>query len=169
MDELKLKALGLFKAGYTAKEISRELSIPYPKVLKWKPEAAAIQSKQDLETVLDVDKVMLHELAEGVKEKLEDIAEGSGEIVTGTLAKIDQLAELQVDLQESGINVLKKINTMIDSCKEAGDVLLLVDAIAKLQTSFFAKGANVNVLNVPGSGAPSDTNVSAFKSLMRSA
>lgn len=168
-DELKLRGIGLLKAGYSAKEVSRELQVPYPKVLKWKPEADNLTTKQDLETVLDVDKAVLHELAQNVRDKMDELVPEGGELVTATLSKVDKLSDLQVDLQSSGIKLIEKINTLVDSCKHAEEVLQLVEAVAKLQTAFFSKGANVNVLNMPGNGQPSDNGISAFKSLQRPA
>ena len=170
-EEEKLKALGLFKAGYNAKEISRELGVPYPKVRDWKVDAEKISSQADLEAILDVDTVVLHELADTVRDKFEELAEGSGEIVTQVIEKVDNLQALQVDLQNSGVLLVERVNDLICECKNPNDLLTLVEAIARLQTAFFAKGANVNVLNVPGSpdGPRSDSGISAYKSMMRSA
>jgi len=95
-DNDKLKAIGLFKAGFNAKQIARELGIAYPKVCKWKPEAEQIETKEDLATVLNTDQVILHEIAEGVKDKLEDLVEDGGELVTGVLEKVDKLHVMQL-------------------------------------------------------------------------
>lgn len=169
--EHKLKAIGLLKVGYNAKEVARELGIPYPNVLKWKPEADAIETKEELAAVLDTDKVVLHELAERVADEFEEIAEGSGELVAEVVDKIDQLGLLQTDLQGSGRKLIAEINRRIEDCQSADDILAFVEAIAKLQNAFFAKGANVNVLNVPGqaNGPASDSNISKYQSLMRPA
>ncbi len=165
-DDLKLQAIGLLAEGNSAKDVARQLSIPYPKVLKWKPEAEGVKTKADLETIMDVDKVILHELAESTKDKLNEIVEDGGEIVEEVLAKLDSVVVLQTNLQLSASAVLVKINELIDSCRNPDDVLLLVEAISKLQVAFFAKGANVNVLNMPGS-QQSESQINAFKSLQR--
>ena len=167
-DVLKLKAIGLFKAGHTAKNIARELGVSYPKVCKWKPEAEALETKQDLETVLDADKAILHEVAEGVRDKLDELVDDGGALVGELEEKLDKLQILQVDLQDSGILALEKINRMIGGCNTVIELNSLVDSITKLQNAFFVKGANVNVLNQMG-GAPSGDNISLFKSLQRSA
>ena len=168
-EEDKLKALGLIKAGYSLKDVSRELNIPYTLVRKWKPEVEALETKSDLIDILDTDKVILHEIAEGVKDKLGDLVEDGGELVDGVLEAVDKLGLLQTGLQVSATSALTKIDIMIATCKTTDDLGKLVDAITKLQTAFFAKGANVNVLNAFGGGQPSDTGISAFKSLQRSA
>lgn len=165
-DDKKLEALGLLAEGNSAKEVSRQLSIPYPNVLKWKPEAESIQTKEDLEIVLDLDKVVLHDLAETTRDKLDSLVEEGGDVVTGVLKRLDKLGTLQIDLQESAITILKKVNTLIDDCKTSSDIVELVEAISRLQTAFFAKGANVNVLNMPGHQA-SDTKINKYKSLQR--
>lgn len=165
-DDLKLQALGLLQQGNSAKDVARQLSIPYPTVLKWKPEAESIKYKVDLETVLDVDKVILHELAESTKDKLNELVEEGSELVEQVLTKIDNIGILQTNLQLSGTAVLIKINDLIEKCNNADDILILVEAISKLQTAFFSKGANVNVLNMPGS-QQSESQINAFKSLQR--
>ena len=168
-EEQKLNAMGLLKAGKSGKEVSRELQVPYPKVLEWKRETDLLDDKHDLEDVLDADKAILHELAEGVRHKLEELVPEGGDLVTATLERVDKLGELQVDLQGAGIKLIGKVNSLVSKCSNPEDILKLVDAVAKLQTAFFSKGANVNVLNMPGNGQPSDSNISAFKSLQRSA
>lgn len=165
-DEHKLKAIGLLSEGNNAKDVARQLSIPYPTVLKWKPEAESIKTKDDLETVLDVDKVILHELAESTRDKLNELTEDGGELVEQVLTKIDNIGILQTNLQLSGTAVLTKVNELIDACNNPDDILILVEAISKLQTAFFSKGANVNVLNMPGS-QQSESQINSFKSLQR--
>lgn len=165
-DEQKLKAIGLLSEGNNAKDVARQLNIPYPIVLKWKPEAKSIHTKEDLATVLDVDKVILHELAESTKDKLNELVEDGDELVEQVLVKIDSIGILQTNLQLSATAVLVKINEIIEACKSADDILILVEAISKLQIAFFSKGANVNVLNMPGS-QQSDTHLNSFKSMQR--
>jgi len=168
-DDEKLKAIGLFKAGFNSKEISRELKVPYTTVRKWRPEADNLQTKQDLETILDTDTIIVHEVAEGVREKLAEIVDDGGELVDGVLETVDKLQALQGELQASATSALKKIDRLVDECRSADDLTTLIDSIAKLQTAFFSKGANVNVLNAFGGGQPSDTGMNVFKSLQRSA
>lgn len=168
-DDQKLQAFGLLATGLTPKEVSRKIGVPYPTVNKWKKEAATLEHKEDLVTIMDTDKAVVHEVAENIKNKLAELVEDGDEIVTGVLEKVDQLAALQTGLQESGINLLKRIDVLTDACESAGDVIALVEAVAKLQTAFFSKGANVNVLNVPGSGPVSSEGINAFKSMQRNA
>lgn len=165
-DDLKLEALGLLSEGNSAKDVARQLSIPYPKVLKWKPEADSLQTKADLETVLDLDKIVLHDIANETKNKMDNLVEGGGELVDKVLDNIDSIGVLQTNLQASAIAILVKLNTMIDSCRDADELHILVESISKLQVAFFAKGANVNVLNMPGS-QQSEAQINAFKSLQR--
>lgn len=165
-EELKLGAIGLLSQGLSAKDVARQLGIPYPKVLKWKPEAEAIELKGDLETVLDIDKVVLHDLAESTRNKLDELAEEGGELADQVLAKIDDIGILQTNLQLSATAILVKLNELIDNCRDADELLTLVESISKLQIAFFSKGANVNVLNMPGS-QQSESQINAFKSLQR--
>ena len=167
-DDVKLEGLGLLKAGLTPKEVSRQLQVPYPKVLKWKPELEEIKVKEDIETIMDVDQAVVHEVAEGVKAKLLDLVEEGDELVDATLEKVDKLLDLQAGLQGSGLKLITKINRLVDDCNTPDQISTLVDSIAKLQTAFFAKGANVNVLNAMG-GQPSSNGIDLFKSLQRNA
>lgn len=164
-DEHKLEAFGLLKEGLSAKEVSRQLKVPYPIILKWKPELESLDTKADLETVLNTDKVVLHELASRVKEDFEELKTGSSELVQGVLEKINGAESLQEEFQHTGSALNKKINELIDIAKHPHDILALVEAIAKLQTAFFSKGANVNVLNVPG--GTSNKTISKYAELQR--
>ena len=165
-EEHKLAAIGLLSEGLSAKDVSRQLVIPYTQVLKWKPEVEHIKTKEDVVTVLDVDKVVLHELAETVRDKLEDVAEGAGDLVDDVLVRINTLTILEDNLQSSALLILKKLDELVEEVRFPDDILTLVEAIAKLQVAFFSKGANVNVLNMP-SGQTSSNSISAFKSMER--
>ena len=167
-DNDKFKAMGLFKAGFSAREIAKEVPIPYSALLRIRKEAERMGTKEDLELILDTDSVVIHDLAEGIRGKLEELTEDGDEIVNGVLERVDRLQELQIDLQESGIKVLQKIDDLLDTCSEAAEIVILVDSIAKLQTAFFSKGTNVNVLNQTNNNQ-SDSQLSTFKSLQRSA
>jgi len=165
-DATKLRVLGLLKAGGKAKDIARDEGVAYPKVLKWRKELDGMQADEDIQEILKVEPAVVHEIAEGVKERLEDLSEGSGELVESVVRDINKLMTLEEDMQESGIKLVKRINEMVDACTSPLELESLVTSLAKLQTAFFAKGSNVNVLNAPNASF-SDSGVSTFSSMQR--
>ncbi len=165
-DEQKLKVFGLLKAGESAKDIARTESIPYPTILKWRRELEEVETKEDLAEIIDVEPEIVHEVAEGVKERLEMIAHDAGDLVDEVVTSVDKLMTLQTDMQEAGISVVAKIEELLIGVTNPNELKLLVESLSELQNAFFGKVPNVNVLNAPGAQF-SDSRVSKWKDLNR--
>jgi len=166
-EEAKMRVMGLLETGKSAREVARDESLPYPKVLAWRKEWQGVAEKQDVETILATDADVVHEIANDIKSRLEQTEGLSGELVDKVVDKVDKLMQLEGDMQDTGIALVKRINGMVDDVTAPIELEVLVTSLAKLQTAFFAKGANVNVLNAPGASF-SDSGISSFKSMQRS-
>ena len=94
----------------------------------------------------------------------DELLDTSATLANEVLGKLDNLQLLQENLQLSALAVSRKILRTIDTLRDPKDIVPLVDCISKLQNAFFAKGTNVNVLQM---GNASEEGISAFKSLMR--
>ena len=135
----------------------------------WHQDYKEAGTAEDISHLIDLDKETLHKLADVVKDEFTEITEDAAEIVDGVVTKLDKLVVLNENTQAAGIKLVQKIHSFTDEVTNSRDLLQLVDALAKLQTAFFSKPGNVNILNANGqSSQVSDSGISAFKSLMRS-
>jgi hypothetical protein len=167
-DELKLQALGRIKAGERLADIAQDLGVPYPKLLSWRKELKEAELSGELHTLVDVDRLVVHEIAERTKRELAEI-DPSGALVGEVDRVVDGVNGLQVlsaKLQAAGLKLAQKITNLSEVTDNARDINLLVQALAQLQTAFFAKGVtnNINVLQQNGVGGEG---LSAFRSLLR--
>jgi len=168
-EDKKYPAMGLIKAGETNAAIAQKLEVPVSTITKWRKSVESIETKEDLAGFLNVDKEILHRIADHVKEELTEELDTpvAGELVDDIVTQMDEMQELNLELIQVGRKLTDKIRSMTRSIQNESELMVLVEALTKLQNAFFAKGANVNVLNV--NGQTSDTGLSAFKSLQRSA
>lgn len=165
-NDLKYKAITMLNNGSAPKDITSALDIPYSKVLRWRKELQETKTKEDVQTLIDVDQAVVHRAAEIVKDEFEEISDSAGELVSQVVSKVDGLQLLNDKLQSVGLDLATHIEAMAISIEEPKDLMILVDSLSKLQTAFFSKGNNVNILNANG---VSDTGLSLFKGLQKPA
>lgn len=183
-EEFRLQSVALLSTGSSVTEVAQQFGIPTSVVNKWINEARMNGDKLNLETILEApDDVysqlkeedfdmtnqgeLLHRMADTVTDKLVNLANDTKEITGDVMSSVDGLKSLDTEMQNCALKITNKIALMATTLRDPKDALTLADALAKLQASFFAKGTNVNVLNMPG--ATSSDNVSAFSSLKRDA
>ena len=163
----KLEALGRIKAGAKLADLVVDMGIKYPVLLKWRKELQNAEANGEMASIVDVDAVVVHRIAEEVKHDLvalsedeENITAITGEVESATQA-IDGLQLLNTKVQTTALKLADKIDGLTFSALEAKDVLTLVDALTKLQVAFFNKGGtNIQINNA--SGGP----LGEFKGLM---
>jgi len=165
--EVKITAFGKFKAGLTAREVSEELDVPYSKALKWKNQLREAENNGEVSSLVDVDELLIHRIAEDTKQDLvalgADVDVVEGELET-TIDKIDSYKLLSDKMNTTAIKLVDKISGMASLSLEAKELNLLVESLAKLQEAFFNKQqTNINILNQ--TSEVSNTSVSKFGSL----
>lgn len=168
-DALKLEAFGKIKAGVKLSNLVMELGVPYPKLLKWKKELKAAEENGTVAELVDVDALVVHEVAETLKQELQDLATDEqdiktieGEVETAVKA-IDGYQVLNAKVQATALKLANKIDALSFSATEAKDVSLLVDALTKIQIAFFNKTGTYVQINNPGATSP----LGEFQGLMR--
>ena len=172
-DDIKLKVLGrmqLDSSPANLRTISTELKLPYSKLIKWRKELKEATDAGDISSLVDADQLLIHRVAEDVKNDLKDLAPTEGEFIEAAVDDvvdgIDSYKVLNTRLQTTALVLAQKIDNMADIAVTAKDVIVLVDALAKLQLAFFNKSVtNVNVLNQQNSYTADS--VSTFKGLKR--
>jgi hypothetical protein len=155
-DLLKLEAFARFKVDTKLADMVMELGVPYPKLLKWRKEFRAAEVDGSIMELIDVDAVIVHEVAEQVKRKLQGLTEDEeslraieGEIMT-SMEGIDGYQMLNVKVQAAAVKLASRIDALSFSTHDAKDLGLLVDALCKIQVAFFNKTGTFVQINNPG-------------------
>ena len=65
-DELKLKCLGLISEDIPLRDITEQLDVPYPTLLKWRTELKEAIENKNITSLVDVDETVVHEVADRV-------------------------------------------------------------------------------------------------------
>ena len=166
--EDKLKALGKMEAGIALHEISADLGIPYPKLLKWRKELKEHKENGTIMDVVNADEVVVHAVAEQVKQDLIDLDPDSKDIIEADINEvvksIDNLSVLSTRLQTSAMQLANQISQISVLCTDPKEMSFLAKALCDMQEAFFNKpvtNINVQTNNYSGEG------VSKFKSLMK--
>lgn len=169
---LKLQVFGLFKMGKSSREISNEIEeVSYAKCLKWKKELEDAERTKEVVTLLQAEDTLIKNVVNETKEQLEQLGAETealeGELQSGT-NKIETYKQLNENLNKTAIKLSTKISNLTPLLTDVGEVLVLTEALCKLQVAFFNKDTfNVNVFPGGENGISSDK-VSTFKSLKRS-
>jgi hypothetical protein len=150
--ELRLKVEAELAMGKTPKELSAKYEVPYVTIVNWRKKIDT--EVKDVNVVTQVDPVVLHSVAEGIKrEAPRDVAKKIDKLVDG----VTSLQTLEPRFHAVVLNLLEAAEEM--SMREnlsVKDWKTLGDGIGSLYTSIFNKsGVNVNVMN--------QTNVSGEK------
>lgn len=191
--DAKLRFFGLVK---TAEELEQELEyeaisdsldVPVTMLKKWKKEHDKLKTRETVVDLLDVDKMMIDEVASHVKEKVS--AEVSGpqmEIKNGKIvvvpdkvepavsAKLDTFKDsvtglqmLQEEVQGTAGTLVSRIAVLAeDSELTARDLASLTTALTGIQQAFFNRATtNIQVNTVNGGG---ESLLSSFRENLKS-
>lgn len=158
-EETRLKVIGMLKVTDTPlKQIADQTGASYHQVMKIRDELEEAEDTQAIESLVDVDEVLVHRIAKELTEEFEEVTEGEHlpkvdegavtEKVNALVEGIDGYQQLSTKLQASAINLANKIDAMASVAAGPLELQVLVDSLATLQSSFFNKNVvNVNVLN----------------------
>lgn len=142
-DQQKYKVISRLQNNDQAKDIAEDLDVSYGSVLKLRREYDQAKTNGSIDSLLNMDNVILHE----VTDKLKD-AQISEEAVNEFTEKLQGLDQLSSSLQQTATNINKRANSMILSVEHVAELEVLTDILCKLQTSFINKNmTQVNVQN----------------------
>lgn len=145
-DEQKYKALSQLNNGDAPALVAKELDVPMTAVLRWKRELKNEMENGTLNTVLDMDRVVLGEVLDKVAEDVH-LTEAVGTL-TKSLNHADRLSS---DLQLTAIHLTSQIKSFAQSAVNPSDILVLTETLCQLQTAFFnSNTTQVNIQNNNG-------------------
>ena len=171
-DEQKLKILGKIQIDSSPsnlRAISEEMKVPYSRLLKFRKELEQATEDGDISTLVNADALMVHRVAEEVKQDLEDLAPQEGELISADVDKavdgIEGLTVLSQRLQTTALALASKINNLAETAIDGKDILILVESLSKIQMAFFNKNiTDIKILNQSGGY---QEGVSAFQGLSK--
>lgn len=156
-EKTKILALAHLKTGKKPKDVSQLLNISYAQALKLSKDLTKAEQQNRLQDLFDLEETALNTLLEKVSDELTpaiQTLEGEVEIFDQTLATIGKnVGDIQIlekELTDAAIQLAKKITAQAVATSGTDSLLVLTDALAKLQMAFFAKGTNVQINNMNG-------------------
>lgn len=156
-DKDKLIALAHLHQGKKPKEVAETIdSISYAQALRLKKELDKAVEDETLSDLFNLSQTALNSLLDTVKEELSDATEAlTGDVISvdkeidGIKDKIQGQKLLEVELSKTGVAIAKKLKYQAENTNNPESLLMLADALAKLQTSFF-KNSSVQIANFEG-------------------
>ena len=163
MSVSKHQVISLLINGDTPKSIAEALDIPYSTVLRHRKEYEAAKLSNTLDTVYDMDKVLVTEfLDEVVANQPLELREAASDTAKQVLRKIEGMELLNNEMELAAIALTKNIKKQAATTSEVSDLGYLADALSKIQNAFFNKNSTqVNVQNNYG-----DKDGQAYSSLL---
>lgn len=157
-EKTKLLALAYLKTEKAPREVSDLLNISYASALKLKKELMKAETSGNLHTLFNLEEAALQTLLEKVQDDLSDSVEllaGDTTVLEGEVGRLGSslvgASVLEKELQDAAVLITKQISIATLTVSSTDGLLTLAEALAKLHSSFFAKGANVQVNNINGS------------------
>lgn len=158
-EKTKILALARLKNGDKPRAISESLSISYATVLQLKKDLAKAEEQNLVHELFDLEPAVINTLLEKVHTELEpavDILTGEvtplNDELTAVSENVRGMQILEKELSDAATQLARKINAQAITTTSTDNLLALTEALAKLQTAFFAKGTNVQVNNVNANG-----------------
>jgi FtsZ-binding cell division protein ZapB len=154
-EKTKLIALAHLKNGKTPRETSELLGISYSQALKLNKDLAKAEKNNTLQELFNLDEAAVEALLENVHTELAPAVEVLEGEIQPLKDKLNELSDevsgaraLEQELVESARRIAKQINANAISAPCIESILVMTEALTKLQTAFFAKQANVQVNNI---------------------
>lgn len=150
-DHARILALANLKQGKKPKEVAEEVNISYSQALKLSKQLVEAERRDAVLDLFDVEEAVLHQVLEAVKSNSsiaelipQDVLEGEVEQLSKGLKG---LSALETEMQNTAATLVGRINLVAATTTNADTISILAESLSKLNTSFFAKGSNVQVNN----------------------
>lgn len=156
-DQLKYTCISRLLNSEPKGEIAKLLEIPYTTVLRYSKELKEAQANGTLESLIDMDQVMLDSLVDQQRSLapagLANEVSSSLDAVKGAKTILEALAD---DMQITAKTLTTKIKSLANGAENASEIDTLASALCDLQNAFFNKNTTqVNVQNNYDTGQPS--------------
>lgn len=148
-DETKLKILADFASGATPSEVQAAHDVSYATALRYKREFDTAVANGTIAQLIDVNSVVLKQLADQVVANAPDIVKQETKEALGHLiTSLDMADTLKANLQASANKMAEKISALTMQANSPSELIMLSEALCMLQNAFFNKAiTQVNVQN----------------------
>lgn len=155
-EELKYKILNELQQGFSATTLATKYEMSAATILRWNKEFKDAVMNNDVNNLINTDKVVLGELADQIKPS--GLVDDTSQVVEG----IKGLQVLQADMQTTASIVNSRLKKMAHSTESIAELSMITDCLCNLQGAFFNK--NLTQVNVQNNYGESDDKYSAFLS-----
>ena len=159
-NKTKYEVLTKLQNGASISTLAEQYGISQAKILRWKREFKEAVENNDLNSILDVDRVVLGQLVDQVKENAltEEVGQAADKVLNG----VDGLNKLSVELQTTASILNQRIKSLALSIESISELQMLTECLCSLQSSFFNK--NLTQVNVQNNYGDNDNTYSSFLS-----
>jgi len=155
-EEVKYKILNELQNGFSATSLSLKYDVTAATILRWNKEFKDALLNNDMSSLINVDKAILGELSDKLKEGA--VSADVDKVVDG----LQGLQVLQTDMQSTAAIINNRLKKLSHSTESIGELVMLTDCLCSLQSSFFNK--NLTQVNVQNNYGESDDKYAAFLS-----
>lgn len=143
-DQDKYNAMQMLANGKSATEIAKELDLSTSIVYRFKRELDEAKENGGIDTLIDLDRVVLGEVIESVKENHPTLAESAEQLSSGVLSA----QRLSEEMHATARHLTTRVKFMAASADTSSELLILSEVLCNLQNAFFNnKTTQVNVQN----------------------
>jgi hypothetical protein len=136
------------------KVLAAELDTPLSTILRWKAELKVAKENDTVKSLINLDAMALAKLADMAKFDVPEVLEDDLKSKTKELVNGAQgLQKLEINLQDTAIYINGRIRAMAAIATSVGEITELTSALCALQSSFFGKGTQIQVINNNNLGA----------------
>ena len=158
-DTTKYKIISLLEQKVAPKQIADDLDVSYASVLRLKREFEEARTNNTVHELIDMDKVIINEVAESL-----DLPQ---EAVANVTKGLSGLEVLQDDLQQTATQINIRLKSLIPSVEHPSELQIYTEILCQLQTTFFNKYlTQVNVQNNFGGENPGASHYAKYLSDM---
>lgn len=156
----KLIALGYLYQGKSPKEVEEIChNVSYAQALRLKKDLEEAKKTDSIGELFDLEEAALESLLENVKGEIGQAAE----IMTGDTVRLDGELDtisrnvqgmqiLESEMSEAAAAIVKQIKAHAVSTKNIDNLVMLAEALSKLQTAFF-KNSSIQIANFNNEGS----------------
>jgi len=143
-DETKYSALSLLHTGEDFKSVSDKLNVPITTVIRWNKELKESIADGGINTLVNMDRVVLGKV-------LEEVVATDVQLAGKTTELVDSLnysARLNNELHLAALSLVAKAKSFASSADTSTELIVLAEVLCNMQTAFFnSNSTQVNVQN----------------------